>query len=165
MLRKDFPALKLRLAGTISERGGYGRFLRRRIRELGLHDCVEFLGYLDGPAMAQALASSHAFVMTSFIENSPNSLAEAMLVGMPCVASFVGGIPSMVKHNETGLLYPAGDVTMLGAQIRRLFRERELASRLGESARKVALTRHDPDTVIDQLVTAYGRLARLAGQP
>ena len=70
--------------------------------------------------MARELTRSHAFVISSYIENSPNSLAEAMLVGMPCVASFVGGIPSMVDDGRTGLLYPVDDVALLAAQIRQV---------------------------------------------
>lgn len=157
LLRAEFPALRLRLAGIVSERGGYGRFLRRRVRELGLGDCVEFLGQLDGSALARELARANAFVTTSWLENSPNSLAEAMLVGMPCVASRVGGISSMVEEGRTGLLYGAGDVALLAAQIARVFREPETAARLGAAAREIALERHDPALVAGQLMTAYRR--------
>ena len=159
LLRTEFPGLRLRLAGTVSERSGYGRFLRRRIRTLGLANNVEFLGHLDGPAMARELARSHAFVISSYIENSPNSLAEAMLIGMPCVASFVGGIPSMVDDRRTGLLYPVDDVALLAGRIRQLLSDNEAATRIGVAAREAALARHDPVTVTDQLLAAYGRIA------
>ena len=96
LLCEEFPALRLRLAGAVSARSGYGRFLRRRIRRLELEDRVEFLGYLDGPAMARELVSAHAFVISSYVENSPNSLAEAMLVGMPCIGELCG------RHTQHG---------------------------------------------------------------
>lgn len=155
LLRREFPAIRLRLAGVVSTRSGYGRFLRRRIRDLGLADAVEFLGYLDGDAMARALARAHAFVLSSYVENSPNSLAEAMMVGMPCIASFVGGIPSMVDNGRTGFLYPVDDVPLLAARIRQVFQDDETAVRIGAAARSVALVRHDPGTVTDQLLGAY----------
>ncbi len=158
LLRKEFPDIKLRLAGTVSTRGGYGRFVRRRIHELGLDGQVEFLGYLSGERMAEELLHAHVFVLASYIENSANSLAEAMLVGMPCAASFVGGIPSMVHDGETGLLYPVEDVPLLAEKIRSTFLDDALAVRLGRNARRVGQGRHDPNTVVQQLVEAYDKI-------
>jgi len=159
LLCKDFPALRLRLAGVVSARSGYGRFLRKRIRRLGLDDRVELLGYLDGPAMARELVRAHAFVISSYVENSPNSLAEAMLVGMPCIASFVGGIPSMVDHGQNGLLYPVDDIRRLAEQMRLVLGDDEVSGRMGSAARKTALARHDPGTVTAQLLAAYAGIS------
>jgi len=161
VLRGEFPGVRLRLAGVVSGRSGYGRFLRRRIRGLGLSACVEFLGYLDGDAMAAQLARSHVFVISSYVENSPNSLAEAMMVGMPCVASSVGGIPSMVDDARTGFLYPVEDIPVLAARIRRVFMDDEVAARVGAAAREAAAARHDAKTVTDQLVAAYRKVMGL----
>jgi glycosyltransferase involved in cell wall biosynthesis len=155
LLRKEFPDIRLRLAGRISERSGYGRSLRRHIHTLGLQDRVELLGYLDGARIVNALKSSHAFVISSYIENSPNSLCEAQLIGIPCVASFVGGIPSLVEDGTSGLLYPVNDVVMLARQIRRIFSDDALAMRMAAAARAVAQRRHDPELVVAQLLAAY----------
>lgn len=164
LLKPEFPRLRLRLAGVVSERSGYGRFLRRRIRDLRLADRVEFTGYLDAGAMADELRRAHVFVISSYVENSPNSLAEAMLLGMPCVASFVGGIPSMVEDGRTGLLYPVDDVPMLAARIRALLRDDATAASLGRAAREEALRRHDPDRVTGELLAAY-RYVLAAARP
>lgn len=155
LLRSEFPRIKLRLAGRISARGGYGRFVRKRIRGLGIADCVELLDYVNGEAVAAALARSHVFAITSYIENSPNSLGEAMLVGMPCVASYVGGIPSLVHDHDTGLFFPPGDVPLLAERIGRLFREDATAVRLGANAHSAARGRYDPETVVRELMAAY----------
>lgn len=154
-LKNEFPNIKLRLAGSVSTRSGYGRFIRRRISELDLDTAVEFLGYLDDNAMVRELKRAHVFAITSYIENSPNSLAEAMLVGMPCVASFVGGIPSMINDKETGMLYSVEDVPMLANKIRSLFLNDELAVKLGNQAAQIARQRHSPDKVVNQLLLAY----------
>ena len=158
LLRHAFPGIKLRLAGRVSNRSGYGRFIRRRIKQLGIEDRVEFLGYLDSDAMERELLRAHVFAITSYIENSPNSLAEAMLLGMPCVASYVGGIPDMVRTDETGLLYPVDDVPLLAEKIRNIFVDDVLAVRLGTNARTVAHVRHDPRRVVEQLITAYNEI-------
>lgn len=155
LLKQEFPNLRLQLAGRVSHRSGYGRFLRRQIGQLGLRNQVDFLGYLDGEGMSRALSRAHVFAITSYVENSANSLAEAMLVGLPCVASYVGGMPDMVQTGDTGLLYPVDDVPVLAQKIRSIFLNDELAVRLGRNARKVALNRHDPTLIVDQLLSAY----------
>lgn len=155
MLQREFPDVALRFAGTISARSGYGRFLRAYIAQRGLADRVEYLGFLDAERMATELANSHVFAIASFIENSPNSLAEAMAIGMPCVASYAGGIPDMVNDGATGLLFPAGDAPLLADRIARVFRDDALASRLGTAARDAALQRHAPERVVGELLNAY----------
>lgn len=158
-LRHEFPNVRLRLAGIVRPHSGYGRFMRRMIRRLGLEERVEFLGYLDEQAMIQELKRAHVFTIGSYIENSPNSLAEAMTLGMPCVASYVGGIPDMVCDNETGLLFPVSDVPLLADKIRRVFTDNGLAERLGSNARVVAIERHDPIKVVSELLDAYRRFS------
>jgi len=162
MLRPEFPGLRLRLAGVVSERSGYGRFLRRRIRQLGLTDRVEFLGYLDDTAMAGELVRAHAFVITSYMENSPNSLAEAMLAGMPCIASYVGGIPSMIEEGRTGWLFPVDDTPMLASRIRTVLADDVAATRVGDAAHEAARSRHDPELVTGQLLAAYATVIGVA---
>jgi glycosyltransferase involved in cell wall biosynthesis len=146
---------KLRLAGQIGTRRGYDRFLRRMIAESGLSETVEFLGYLDDSAMAKELCRAHVFAISSYVENSPNSLCEAMQVGLPCVATYTGGIPSLVEHGRTGLLFPTGDAPLLADMILRIFRDDDLACQLGRAARAEASERHAPQRVVSQLLCAY----------
>ncbi len=155
LLRREFPDVTLRFSGTVSERSGYGRFLRMRIARSGLADRVSYPGFLDATQMARELANSHVFAIASYIENSPNSLAEAMTVGMPCVASFVGGIPDMIEDGTTGLMFPAGDAPLLAERIARVFRDDALAISLGAAARDVALQRHSSPRVVGELLNAY----------
>jgi len=154
-VRREFPDAKLRLAGQIGTRRGYDRFLRRMIAESGLSQTVEFLGYLDGSAMARELCRAHVFAISSYVENSPNSLCEAMQVGLPCVATYTGGIPSLVDHGRTGLLFPNGEAALHADMILRIFRDDHLACRLSRSARAEASQRHAPQRVISQLLNTY----------
>ena len=75
------------------------------MRENDLNNRVIFLGRLDSARMKEQYLKSSLFVCCSSIENSPNSLGEAMLLGMPCVSADVGGIPSMFSDGEDGILY------------------------------------------------------------
>ena len=161
LLKQEFPCVKLRLAGTLTSRSGYGRFLRNRIKTLDLENNVELLGYLDAESMSRELLRANVFVLSSYIENSPNSLAEAMLMGMPCIASSVGGIPDMIEDGRSGLLVPASDAPLLAFRIRQVFRDEETAVRLGKSARVRASERHDPVSVTKQLMSAYETTYRM----
>lgn len=161
LLRNDYPDLELAIAGTISKRSGYGRYIRKRIAELG-RTAVE-LGPLSAEQMAAELAASHVFVSPSFIENSSNALCEAQLIGMPVVSSYTGGVPSLIEDNRTGLFFPNGDVPMLAAQVRRVFDNDDLAVRLGRNASETARRRHDPDTVLADILAAYEDVVRRTG--
>ena len=80
--------------------------------------------------MCKRYLQSHVFVCPSFIENSPNSVGEAQLLGIPCIASFVGGVSDMVVDGETGLLYRFEEVEMLAAAVCRIFTDDKFAKRL-----------------------------------
>lgn len=115
MLLKKYPDTKLYVAGdsiiqrqTLKQKlkiSGYGKYLRKLIKENHLEDRVVFLGRLNAAQMRDRYLKSSLFVCCSALENSPNSLGEAMLLGMPCVSADVGGISSMFTHGEDGILY------------------------------------------------------------
>ena len=91
---------------------------------------VFFTGPLDEEKICQRYLRSHVFVCPSSIENSPNSLGEAMILGVPCIASYVGGIPDMLKDREEGLLYQHNAPYMLAHHICEIFEDKMLACRL-----------------------------------
>ena len=83
----------------------YGVYLRKMIADRHLEGKITFLGRLNGEAMKEQYLKSHLFLCCSSIENSPNSLGEAMLLGMPCVSADVGGIPTIFTDGRDGILY------------------------------------------------------------
>ena len=162
-LRKSFPGIKLNVASSgfvPRPQDDYARFVLRLIRERSLEQAVTFLGVLDANELVKQLQMANCYVTPSFIENSSNALEEAMLVGIPAVATYSGGIPTMIDSERTGLTFPTGDPAMLAWQISRIFRDDGLASRLGSNARSTAMQRHDPLRVEAQLLSAYQELAR-----
>lgn len=156
ILRPEYPRVQLSIAGTISRRSGYGKYLRKRM--MAYSHAITEEGPLKGAQMAEALRHAHVFAHPSYIDNSPNSLAEAQMVGMPVVATYTGGVPSLMQDGESGLFCPTGDAPMIADQIRRIFDNDELAMRLGATARIVATRRHNPDIILESLAGVYEKV-------
>lgn len=153
LLKDQYPNIQIRVAGdditktvTITEKlrlNGYGKYIKGLIKKYHLQTNIEFLGYLDSQAMAQEYLKSHVFVCPSSIENSPNSLGEAQILGVPCIASYVGGVPDMVDPGENGLLYRFEEIEMLAQRIKDIFENDKLAIKLSEGGIRSAMDRHD----------------------
>ncbi|MCQ2538811.1 MAG: glycosyltransferase family 4 protein [Acetatifactor sp.] len=113
---KKYPDAQVFVAGnslvnyeTLKDKikiSAYGKYLRQLIRENHLEGKVTILGKLTGAQMKEQYLKSHLFVCPSSIENSPNSLGEAMILGMPCVSAEVGGVTGIFTDGEDGILYP-----------------------------------------------------------
>jgi len=154
MLKPVFPQLKLKIVGSLVP-SGECLYIQRYAKQLGLAGQVEFLGWLPEPALIRELKSARVYLNPSFMENSSNALAEAMLLGMPCVASLVGGTGSQITHGKNGILYPVAEAAMLADSIRELLENPELAVVLGNAARNCARPRHDRNGIMRDLLAAY----------
>jgi L-malate glycosyltransferase len=161
LLRERYPLVRLRICGELPHRG-WGKYLRRLVSELGLKRHVIFLGYLDEQQLTKELCRAHVFVLSSHMENSPNALCEAQLMGVPCVASCVGGVPSLVEHADTGLLFPRGDYVALAGAVSRVFEDDEWARELSIRERATAKPRHTPELVVQSLLSVYREVIKLA---
>ncbi len=139
-------------------RSGYQKYLADLAVRLGAADRILFLGGLGPKAMAEAYLQANVFVLPSTVENSPNSLAEAMLLGVPCVASHVGGVTTMLKDGEEGLVYPASAPYMLASYVERIFAMEEKAEALGDAAARHAAKTHDPEKNLQTLEEIYSAL-------
>lgn len=164
-IRKEFQKVKLYVAGenilknSVTGKkwkmSSYARYIHDLINENELGGHVVFLGNLNEDEMHKRYLKSHVFLCPSAIENSPNSLGEAMLLGVPCVASWVGGIPTMLKHGEEGYLYQYNAVKMMSYYVKQIFKDDEKAEKLSHSARQHASITHDPIENNRKLVEIY----------
>ncbi len=170
LLKNDFPDIKVRVAGTnIINRNtlidrfkitGFGSYVYKLINRLDLSKQVVFTGILSEKEMIKEYLSAHLFICPSSIENSPNSLGEAQILGVPTIASFVGGVADMVEHGKTGLLYRFEEIEMLAEQIRSIFNSPQLAKELSKQGIIAAAQRHNQDTNRHQIIHIYSRVAK-----
>ncbi len=165
---KRFPKAKLYIPGGRSPFGqpflerlretGYTHLIKSLIREHRLEPHVVFLGPLDSRQMAERMAVSNAFVLPSSIENHSSTLIEAMIVGTPCVASYVGGIPEYLTHEEQGLLYRFEEWEMLADHLCALFSDPKHAARLGERASQTMRSMRPAGNLRERLVSIYEKV-------
>jgi glycosyltransferase involved in cell wall biosynthesis len=108
--------------------------LEAEIERLGIGDRVRLLG--ERRDVPELLGAADVFVLSSKSEGLPVSLLEAMVAGLPVVASRVGGVAELVEEGETGLLVAPGNPDELSAALERVLGDRELRRRLGAAGRE-----------------------------
>jgi Glycosyltransferase len=148
------PNLEVRIAGA-DVRGANAAVLSRVIRQSHLDNTVRFLGVIDARQIVAELERAALFVLPSHIENESNALIEAMLVGTPCVAAGVGGVPSVLRDGVDGLLYHDRDPFALAGAMRQVLMDPRQSASLAASGRAAAHQRHDPASVARQLAAVY----------
>ena len=169
LLKKEFPSARLIIAGdnitkhaTLKERiklSSYGKYLLELIERYSLRECVVFTGSLNASAFRERMLRSTVYVCPSTIENSPNSLGEAMLLKVPCVAARVGGIPGIFDDGRDGILYEPDNIAALAEAVASVWRDPDKAEEYTDHAREHALMTHDPGENLKRLKEIYRSIA------
>ena len=162
---EQFPDAEVYVAGSnilraetwkdVLKLPAYGKYLKKLIRENHLEEKSHMLGRISAEEMKIQYLSCQVFVCPSVLENSPNSVGEAMLLGVPCVAANVGGIHNILTDGGDGFLYPPGDVDALADSIIEVFTKEAIVDRLSDNARKHARVNHDADQNYYRLMHIY----------
>lgn len=129
--------------------------------KIGLHHQevnVIFMGVASAEEIRKELSSSTAYIHLSYIDNSPNSVCEAQITGIPVVATNVGGIPSLINDGETGFLVPTNDPYQTAYVINKLANDNALNIRIGEKAKEIAIRRHNKEIIVNTLVETYNKI-------
>ncbi len=129
MIVQKFPDTQVYVAGAnvMAEKEGnpYGAYLWSLVEQFGLSRYVNFLDRLDEEEMARQYRLANVFVSPSVIENSPNSLSEARMIGVPTVVSYVGGAYCGMEFNKDGFLYPYHEPALLAYYVCKIFENKE----------------------------------------
>ena len=140
-------------------RDSYHKYLVELTKKYHLEDKITFLGKLTPEGMKEQYLRANVFTLPSTVDNSPNSLGEAMILGTPCVAADVGGVSTMLNHGREGFLYPSSDPGMLAYDICRVFEMETQAEELGAAASCHAAQTHDPAKNLADLLEIYRQMA------
>ncbi len=141
------------------KQSSYAKYLVKLICKYNLNENIVFLDNLNEQQMQETMKKTHIFVSPSLIENSSNSVGEAMILGLPVVSSFVGGVPDMITHNESGLLYSFDQPNILAQYIINILDDDELAKKLSKNARKKALKIYDINTNVESMKNIYEKIS------
>lgn len=168
LLKRKYPDVQLYIAGDNTLYPnilfgklfpmGYTKYLRHLVKTYSLATNIHFLGKMTAEDIAEQISKSNVVVIPSSIENAPNSLAEAELVGTPTIASYVGGNMDMLTHNVDGFLYCFNEPGMLAEYIGRIFDDDEMAINMSKSAHLTASKRHNPELLEKTLISIYQQL-------
>lgn len=121
---------------------------------------VMLMGVASVNELITAELNATLYFHSSYIDNSPNSLCEAQMLGLPIVATNVGGIPSLVRDGIDGYLVPANDPYQAACFIERFFNDRTRNIEMGKKGQVSAYSRHNPKNVVEQIIDAYKKVTR-----
>ena len=164
LILRKYPDAIIRIAGTdvtrskdglwgILKISGYGKIIKSMIKKYQLSSKVNFIGNLDAESMKNEYLRANVFVCPSSIENSPNSLGEAQILGVPVIASYVGGVADMMKGDEDHL-YRFEEVEMLAQKVCNVFESLDNQTNMKDVAKK----RHDRYANLDSTIAIYKKI-------
>lgn len=152
-VKSKFSDMKVYIAGaniiansTLIERiklSGYGKYLKSLIKKYNLFDNIIFVGLLNEEEIMGMLKKCSLFVQASTLENSSNSLGEAMIIGMPILASDVGGTKDIFSNKKDGFLFNYNNSSQISKIIIDIFSGKIDTCKMQSNARKHALNTHN----------------------
>ncbi len=139
--------------------GHANMYLLKKMIAPDIEKYFNFYGFLENySTLKTKIQKSRIYVLPSISEGMPNSLMEAMALEMPCIASNVGGVPELIKHNVDGLISEPKNPKKLADLIRLLLEDENLQKKLGSNARKKMVNKFNWNQIIKKLEILYGKL-------
>jgi glycosyltransferase involved in cell wall biosynthesis len=156
LLRKMIPGqpVELLLLGEGREESS----LRAQARRLGIESRICFAGFQQKPATWMKVMD--CLVHPSLAEGTPNSVLEAMLLGVPVIATAVGGVPEIVEHGQTGLLIDPGSAVAMAEAMKKMVRSASLGRQLASEAKRHVQENFSPKRQRALLEMLYKTLLR-----
>lgn len=153
----DSPIGENNLNGKL-RRSPLGWYLKHQIKKYKLWNYITFLGVQNEQQVVQNLKNAHVFLSASLIENSPNSVGEALVVGTPVVSSDVGGVKDFIKHGENGYIYPVDEPYMIPYYIGKIFDDTKLAERFSTAGRKIGREKYSGEENGEIIISTYKKM-------
>ena len=148
-----------RVAG-IAPNSEFVRWFERIVKLKPNDTNIVLLGRQSPEQLINGLLESDIYVHPSYIDNSPNSLCEAQYLGVPCCATNVGGVSSLIKDKHSGRLFPANAPYDMAFAIKDCYDNESTWRTYAENGQAEAKIRHNPQRVIEQLLFAYNEMTK-----
>jgi len=159
ILKDKYPNIKLCIAGNVNVGNrlldGYSVFLQKMIKRYNLQKNVKYLGSLSDLEIIEQLQICSVCIIPSFIETYCLALAESMIIGVPTVVSYTGGMSEQAVDNHEVLFYNSLDYVSAAAHIDRLIYDKNLAERLSAACRLRKFKDNNPDSVLQTQIKIY----------
>ena len=168
-IKKKYPNVRVYVAGGADygnkgqasrlnrylKMSSYAKYLNQKICQYSLQENFCFLGTLSAVQMKEQYLKTNVFVSASTIENESNSVLEAMLLGVPVVSSYVGGVTDAIVHQKDGFLYPCDEPYMLAYYVMQIFQDVNIAEQISNNAREKTRKRLNRETIGKELTDIY----------
>lgn len=156
LCKQGSEIIYLIIGEDLAQNGTYRQYLKDMTKEFKVDDCVWFLGQRSD--IPQLLAVADLLVLPSSAEGFPLVILEAMAAGKPVVATNVGGVSEIVRHQETGLLIPAEDISSLAEAIFEMVQNPESAREMGRKGLKVVTENFSVEKMRNEIFDIYDRI-------
>lgn len=133
----------------------YNWLIQKKIEALKLKQNLHFVGHLNESQIKEFMLQSNVFISASAMENQSTTLGEAMLLGVPSVASAVGAVPEMIDHGVDGFLYPFDEPALLAEYVCCIFSDSDLAKRFSEKGHNHAAQTYNREINARNLLNMY----------
>jgi colanic acid/amylovoran biosynthesis glycosyltransferase len=131
--------------------------LESEANRLNIRESVTFHGWINQSRIREFLERADVFVLPSFAEGVPVCLMEAMAMEIPCIATFIAGIPELIHSGEDGILVPASDADLLAEAIEKLIDDPALCRRLAQAGRRTVMDNYNLAANIERLASVFDR--------
>jgi glycosyltransferase involved in cell wall biosynthesis len=153
IIKKEFSQASLYIAGAADD--DYFKECEKEIATNNLDSSVHLLGNISIEAVKSQLSKANCLVLSSFQENSPLTIAEAMAAGVPVAASRVGGIPEMVEDGKTGFLIDPYDTNDIRRAVSKILSDDSLIRSMGKRTKEIARERYMASSVAERTMKVY----------
>ena len=139
----------------VSDKDPLTKFFKQKLSNSSCISNLFFVGKKTANEIVDILSISDLYVHPSRIENSPNSICEAQILGLPVIAFDTGGISTLISHGKTGILVPVGDTLMLAHEIYNIIKNESLLNSLSSNSKILASIRNSPNLIKEKVYLMY----------
>ena len=168
LIKKIYPDVRVYVAGPnniddtkcnffkrILSKQTYDLYLHKLMKKYKLQHNVIFTGVLDEKHMCEYFLKANVFILPSIIENSPNTLSEAAVLGVPIISSYVAGVPDLVEDQINGFLYSYDEYYIMADRVLTLFENDNLAVNFSKSIKEKSRVMYNPEKNTNLVYFAY----------